>query len=162
MDFVNQIHGGYDYHLNEAYYFDTVDSDTFYYYNDYHGDSDKTLEVHILNLQKTSKKIISYHEDYHGDPSKTKEVHMPWDPGKSVLCYYRKVRLGDKPNFKEGGMLGTYSIATCTWADLLGCHMGQVRCRPSGAAHYIYTKGGNAQAIQLDQDGTAADLLLPT
>lgn len=92
ITFVNQIPVGYDYCLHQAYYFDTICSD-----------------------------IIYYHENYHCDSSKTTDVHMPWDPGKLVLCYHLKLRLGDKPNFKEGGMLGTYSTHTRTQAGLL-CH----------------------------------------
>jgi hypothetical protein len=52
--------------------------------------------------------IICYCQDYHDSPSKIKQVHMPWDPSKSALRYSLKFRLGDKPSFKEGGMLGPF------------------------------------------------------
>jgi hypothetical protein len=72
--FVNQIPVSYNYFLHQTYYCDTV----------------------CINM-------IYYCEVYHGDSNMTKELHMPWDPSKSVLWYNPKLRLGDKPSFKEGG-----------------------------------------------------------
>jgi hypothetical protein len=59
--------------------------------------------------------------------TKTEEIHMPWDPGKSTLTYPRKLRLGDKPSFKEGGMLGPSPV--CMMVGY--CH----GLEPMGLAH---------------------------
>lgn len=61
-----------------------------------------------------------YHEDYYRSPIKLEEVQAPWDPGESALRYPSKLRLGGKPSFKEGGMLGTSPTSTHTWAGPLG------------------------------------------
>jgi hypothetical protein len=66
--------------------------------------------------------IIYYRGDYRHDPSRSKKIHVPWDLGKSGLQYPWKLRLGDKPSFKKGGMLGPLlprtSLGRVPWARI--------------------------------------------
>ncbi|XP_051205005.1 uncharacterized protein [Lolium perenne] len=127
--FIKQSPVSYDNYPDQASYFDTICRDIIYYYGGYHIDS-----------------------------SKANDVYIPWDPGKLVPYYHPKLRLGDKPDFKERGMLGTYLYTTDTgnWVGLLGWHMGLVQHRPIGDTSYIYWEGCNAQAIQVGSGETAA------
>jgi hypothetical protein len=67
--------------------------------------SASTLTPTMKSSRATSVKSRKF--TYHGIPAV-----YPWR------------RLGDKPSFKEGGMLGTYPTRTRTWAGLLGHHTG--------------------------------------
>jgi hypothetical protein len=80
-----------------------------------------------------------YCQDYGGNPNRLNGVHAPWDPGKSALGILQKLWLGDKPSFKEGGLLGTVPADTRTWAGPLdGSKAQPIRQPEATVTCYIY------------------------
>jgi hypothetical protein len=106
--------------------------------------------------------IIYYRGDYRHDPSRTKKIHVPWDPGKSSLRYPRKLRLGDKLSFKEGGMLGPLpprtSLGRVPWACNNGIGPTHSQYR---VVIYKYPRRGNERGIRKDEKWHGSGLPLP-
>lgn len=63
--------------------------------------------------------------DYRRDSDHVQEHRVHWDPGGCQWC-----RLGVKPSFKKGGMLGAPVTCTCTWAAPSTSTWARTSCAP--------------------------------
>jgi hypothetical protein len=130
----NEVRASSNYHLGSFFDWDFVK----------HDDS-----IYLVELYNNLS--------YYCDPDQVKDHRLQWDLGGFSMV--SACRLGDKPSFKEGGMLGTYPSPTHTWAgswaEHAPAHKASRTLQVTGRRH-------RAKTSKLDQELATTAPFSPT